>query len=288
LQLTAIVLGDLAAQNHGDLVGLTDGEVGVQESLPQGIEGSSAMENEIIAILDLSKEQTMLTTGLFALLFREEGSEAVQPLATADQQIVRGQRIGEFLKPLGVRATQEGIGGLLSVLLLHAAGEPVMLVETDACRKRKIGGDANEHSAPVTTVQVEVVLNDPALSQLQVPAIVLLVPDVSRSDRSQRRYGRVRAATSWVLSIALIFSDRTKGPSDSTGEAQYRLSNSSLFRRLSLSDLEGRSRGASRALRPVLMAARRIEPFLRTGLPLLPRGTTKNLFETRGCYPDDR
>jgi len=69
---------------------------------------------------------------------------------------VRGQRIGEFLKPLGVRATQEGIGGLLKVdvLLLHAAGEPVMLVETDACRKRKVGGDANEHSAPVTIVQV--------------------------------------------------------------------------------------------------------------------------------------
>ena len=111
---------------------------------------------------------------------------------------------------------------------------------------------------------------------------------VSRSDRSQRRYGRVRAATSWVLSIALIFSDRTKGPSDSTGEAQYRLSNSSLFRRLSLSDLEGRSRSASRALRPVLTTAPRIEPFLGTGLPLLARRTTKSLFETRGCYPDDR
>jgi len=102
LQLTAIVLGDLAAKDDGDLVGLTDGAVGVQESLAQGIKGNAPMENEIIAILDLSKEQTMLTTGLFALLFREEGSEAVQPLATADQQIVRGQRIGEILKPLGV------------------------------------------------------------------------------------------------------------------------------------------------------------------------------------------
>ncbi len=61
-----------------------------------------------------------------------------------------------------------------------------------------------------------------------------------------------------------------------------------IFCRLSLSNLEGGSRSASRALRPVFMAARRIEPFLRTSQPLLPRRTTKNLFEARGCYPDDR
>src|SRR5271157_1078492 len=52
-----------------------------------------------------------------------------------------------------------------------------MLVETDAGRKREVGRDANEHSAPVAIVDVEVVLNDPALRQLQVPAIVLFVPD---------------------------------------------------------------------------------------------------------------
>jgi hypothetical protein len=39
----------------------------------------------------------MLTTGLFPLLLGKEGGEAVQPLAAADEQIVRGQRIGEFL-----------------------------------------------------------------------------------------------------------------------------------------------------------------------------------------------
>src|ERR1700733_12051877 len=85
LQLPAIVLGDLAAKDDGDLIGLTDGAVGVQESIPQSIEGSSAMENEIIAILDLGKEEAMLTAGLFALLFGKEGSETLQPLAGADQ-----------------------------------------------------------------------------------------------------------------------------------------------------------------------------------------------------------
>lgn len=76
-------------------------------------------------------------------------------------------------------ATKEGVGGLLKVdvLLLHAQGEPMMLVETNACRKREVGRETNEHSAPVAIVDVEVVLHDPALSQLQVPAIVLFVAD---------------------------------------------------------------------------------------------------------------
>jgi hypothetical protein len=83
------------------------------------------------------------------------------------------------LKLLGVTATKKSVSGLLKVdvLLLHAQGEPMMLVETNTCRKRKVGREANEHSAPVAIVDVEVVLNDPALSQLQVPAIILFVPD---------------------------------------------------------------------------------------------------------------
>ena len=55
------------------------------------------MENEIVAKLYLGEKQTMLTTGLFPLFFTEEGGEAVQPLAAADEQIVGGQRIGQLL-----------------------------------------------------------------------------------------------------------------------------------------------------------------------------------------------
>src|SRR5271167_4955764 len=137
------------------------------------------MENEVVAEFYLSKEEAMLTAGLFALLFGEEGSEAVEPFAAAEQQIACGEGIGEFLKPLGVTATQEGIGGLLKLdaLFPQAMGQPMMLVETNAGRKREVGRDANEHSAPVAIVDVEVVLHDPALGQLQVPAIVLFVPD---------------------------------------------------------------------------------------------------------------
>jgi len=88
------------------------------------IEGNAAMENEVVAKLYLGKEQTMLTTGVFPLPFSEEGSEAVQPLATADQQIVRGERVGQVLEPVGIPAAQEGIGSLLEVdaFFLHTTG----------------------------------------------------------------------------------------------------------------------------------------------------------------------
>src|SRR6516162_1232116 len=90
-----------------------------------------------------------------------------------------GEGIGQLLQPFGLTARKEGIGGLLKVdaLFPQAMGEAMMLVETDAGRKGEVGTEANEHSAPVPIVEVEVVLNHPALGQLQMPAIVLPVAD---------------------------------------------------------------------------------------------------------------
>src|SRR5271169_2695732 len=113
LQLSAILFRDLTTKDDGDLVGLPDGAVGIEKSLAQFIEGSAAMENEVVAILDLGKEEAMLATGWFALLFGEEGSEAVEPLPATEQQIAGGKRIGQFLQPLGVTATQKCVAGLL-------------------------------------------------------------------------------------------------------------------------------------------------------------------------------
>ena len=75
-----------------------------------------------------------------------------------------GEGIGQLLQPFGLTATKEGIGGLPKVdaLFPQAMGEPMMLVETDAGRKGEVGTEANEHSAPVPIVEVEVVLNHPA------------------------------------------------------------------------------------------------------------------------------
>src|SRR6266478_5564979 len=55
-----------------------------------------------------------------------------------------------------------------------------MLVETEACGKGEIGAQADEHPSPAAIVDVEVILRDPALCQLQMPAVVLFVADGSQ------------------------------------------------------------------------------------------------------------
>jgi hypothetical protein len=59
LQLAAVALADLAAKDGGDLMRLADGAIGVQEALFQSVQASAAAEDEIVAILDLGKEQAM-------------------------------------------------------------------------------------------------------------------------------------------------------------------------------------------------------------------------------------
>ena len=63
------------------------------------------MEDEGVTILDLGKEEAMLTSGLFALTLGEEGGESIEPLASTLQQIAGSERISQFWQPLGVRAT---------------------------------------------------------------------------------------------------------------------------------------------------------------------------------------
>jgi hypothetical protein len=71
----------------------------------------------------------MLAAGVLALSCSEEGREVRQPLLTADHQIPRSERVGEFLQAIGNCAFQEGIGGLLEsdAVLAHAVGQPMVL-----------------------------------------------------------------------------------------------------------------------------------------------------------------
>ena len=48
------------------------------------------MENQVVAKFYLRKEQAMLAMGLAPFSFGEEGGEAIEPLATTDEQIVCG------------------------------------------------------------------------------------------------------------------------------------------------------------------------------------------------------
>jgi hypothetical protein len=72
----------------------------------------------------------------------------------------------------------------VDALFAQAVRQPVMLVETHPGRERKIGAHAHEHAAPALVVDIEVVLNDPALCELQMPAVCFLVTD---GDHDARR-----------------------------------------------------------------------------------------------------
>src|SRR4051794_24820978 len=65
--------GDLAPEDHGDLVGLPDGSIGVEQAFAELVEGSAAPEDEIVAEFDLREEQSMLAAGMFAPLAVKNG-----------------------------------------------------------------------------------------------------------------------------------------------------------------------------------------------------------------------
>src|SRR5271165_2845040 len=55
----------------------------------------------------------------------------------------------------------------------------MMLIEADAGGERKVRTDAYEHSPPLPVIDVEVVLNDPAVCDLQMPSVGFAVADRS-------------------------------------------------------------------------------------------------------------
>ena len=83
LQLAAVMLGNFAAEDDRDLVGLTDRAVGVEQTLAQLVERGSPMKDQVVAEFDLREEQPMLTARLSALSFAEERSEAGEAFLAA-------------------------------------------------------------------------------------------------------------------------------------------------------------------------------------------------------------
>jgi hypothetical protein len=56
LQLAAVLPGDLAAEDDGDLVGLADRAVGVEQPLAQLVKRGAPMKDQIVAEFDLREE----------------------------------------------------------------------------------------------------------------------------------------------------------------------------------------------------------------------------------------
>ena len=132
---------DAAAEDQGEFVGLTDSAIGVEEPLLDGIDGGATTKDQIVGVLYLGKKQPVLNAGVLSLFRSEKGREAGQPLLSTGDHLVAAEGIGEFLKGFRIGTLHEGVGALLqaNITLLHAQGEPVMLIETDASGEGKIG-----------------------------------------------------------------------------------------------------------------------------------------------------
>jgi hypothetical protein len=76
LKLSLVELGNLTAEDGGDLAGLADGAVGIQESLAQMIQCGASVKDEVVAILHLGEKEPVLTAASFAFAFFEERSQA--------------------------------------------------------------------------------------------------------------------------------------------------------------------------------------------------------------------
>jgi hypothetical protein len=56
LQFATVLFGDLAAEDDRDLVRLTDGAVGVEETVTEFVECSAPVEDQVVAVFDLREE----------------------------------------------------------------------------------------------------------------------------------------------------------------------------------------------------------------------------------------
>src|SRR3981081_3271228 len=209
------MLGDLAAKDHRDLLRLSDGSIGVEQTLAELVQGRATAEDEVVAEFDLREEQSVSATSLFSLSCGEKGCEVRQPLLTASHQISRNERVGERLQAIGCRACQEGVGELLEsdTALAQAIGQPMVLIEADTGGEWKVGAHANEHSPPVPVVNVKVVLNDPAISDLKMPSVRDLIANSNHDARRRAPFEDYYDCVRLGLFAIWVDENHTAGPS---------------------------------------------------------------------------
>ena len=85
LQLALVLPGHFPAQDESNFLWLSDGSVHVEQALGELVDGGAAEEDQVVAKLDLGKEEPVLTAGLSPFLGGEEGSKGGQPLLPAAQ-----------------------------------------------------------------------------------------------------------------------------------------------------------------------------------------------------------
>jgi len=62
-------------EDGGNLVGLTDHPVGIQQSVAQLVQCGAPVKDQVVTIFDWGEKEPMLTAATFAFAFFEEGSQ---------------------------------------------------------------------------------------------------------------------------------------------------------------------------------------------------------------------
>src|ERR687892_269182 len=223
LQVSAVAAGDLAAEDHGELVWLPDCAVGVEQAGAEVIERRAPVKDQIVAVLDLREEQAVPTASLGPLSRGKEGGEAGEPLLCTARDVSRGQGVGEFLKPLRGAAAQERIATLLEVDAVGAEpiGQPVVLVEVYPRREGEVRADPHEHPAPGAVVDVEVVLDDQRCANWRCQRLSRLLPmAISRRPGSRALRMATTASGSARWKYRSMNSSRRSSGASRTGTPQ--------------------------------------------------------------------
>ena len=87
-----MMTGDAAAEDQGEFVGLTDGAIGIDESLLEGINGGTTTKDEIVGELHLGKKQPVLNTGCFLSSGVKKGVKRASHLSA---QVIRSLAVRE-------------------------------------------------------------------------------------------------------------------------------------------------------------------------------------------------
>ena len=134
---------------------------------------------EIVAVLDLGEEQAVLTADFAAFRSVKKG---VNTASHFWPHCSRSRAVRESANSCSRSGSEHRRKALVHCwksipLLAHANGQPIMLVQADPSRERKIRTHAHEHGTPVLVVQIEVILIDPSLFEFQMRVIVVLPSD---------------------------------------------------------------------------------------------------------------
>lgn len=73
LQLTGVTARDLPSEDDGNLVWPPDGAIGIEQTFAHGIQCGPAVKDQVVAVLDLSKEEAVPAAGISALAGCEKG-----------------------------------------------------------------------------------------------------------------------------------------------------------------------------------------------------------------------